>query len=630
MKTSYEDLIRENAQKYYEDGTQQLSDVAFDALVDKVKEENSNSDVLKIGWGFKVNSAGKVAHKYGLVDSLEKAHNWDEIVKLINVQSQIDVSAKLDGLSAVIYFNEGTITKAVTRGDGEFGIDITSKMIHILGKDKIKDIEFTGAVRGELTMPVKEFKQFKQKHPEAKNSRNSTAGLINGDEITEDYKYIKFVVYSIIGDESAKYQKYYSYFGTLKYWFEDNFNDVAPRECIDLYHADYERRLEELKEKWSKDWYIDGVVLSNNSILKEGNRVIQTSCAFKFEDETAVTKIIDIEWNMSKNSEVIPVLKIEPVELEGTTVKRVTAFNAKFVQDNYLGSGATILVCKRNQIIPYVMEVIEPAEFPDLPITCGYCHEMLMWDENHVHLCCNNSKCVQKENEDLKAICLNLAPVDGLGWKTINKIFNNNFYYAHNYSFNDIEDLLNAEKIPGVVSNKGESGMFNLMLSKLQNDKFTVSQFLLSLNIPGLGKISAKRWEDSKNALNYFECIISGVMKHHDKIVKIVQDKNVVASLYTIYKDKFTKYYNLLKDRIIFNTVSIKKGKVCITGKLSMKRADFEEFLKQKGWELSNTVTKSVSYLITNALDSNTSKNRKADELGIQKVTEEEFINKCM
>lgn len=636
---NYENIIKENAQKYYEDGTQKLSDRAFDALVNEVKKENLDSNVLKTGWGYEVNENGKVKHKYGHIGSLEKIHNFDDIKsKFGPLVKRIDVSAKLDGLSAVIYFDKGKIIQAVTRGDGEYGIDITNKIIHILGTNEITDRSFTGAVRGELTMPVKEFEEFKQNHPEAKNSRNSTAGLINGDNITEDYKYIKFVVYSVVGDEDPYYSNNnYSYFDILNAWFEVNFSDVAPRKIITI-NENIECELEELKNVWSKSWFIDGVVLSKIAIKKKDNEVVQTSYAYKFEDETKVTKIIDIEWNMSKNSEMIPVLQIEPVELEGTTVKRVTAFNAKFVQDNNLGSGATILVCKRNQIIPYVMEVIESAEFPDLPITCGYCGQMLLWDENHVHLRCFNSNCVQKENEDLKAICMNLAPIDGLGWKTINKCFNDSFYQSHNYNFNTLEDILNADLIPGVVSEgHGEKTLFNNMLKIIQCSTITVSKFLLALNIPGLGKISAKRWEDNKNALDYLEYVANTNMDYNDKWValeQIIQDKNVVMSLRTKYHNKFNKYYNLLKDKIKhiqINTDYVPQhGDVCITGTLSMKRADFEKLLMQKGWVLVNTIKASTKYLITNTPDSGTSKNKKADELGVKKVTEKEFIEKYL
>lgn len=644
---NYENIIKENAQKYYEDGTQKLSDRAFDALIDEVKKENPNSEVLKTGWGYEVNENGKVKHKYGHIGSLDKVHNWKELQNKLCNFSIFDISAKLDGLSAVLYFKNGILDLALTRGDGEYGIDITNKIGYILNKNftknnyiKIDDDSFTGAIRGEIMMLPKDFEKYKSNHPEAKNHRNSAAGLINGDEITEDYKYLNFVAYSIVGDEQNTYKyrvpalenefSHYAYIDNINIWLSENFEHTAPRKTIELDVNSYENQLQDLKNEWSKEYYLDGVVITEKELFINLNNfeVVYYHVAYKFDDETKVTKVIDIEWNMSKNSEMIPVLQVKPVELEGTTVKRVTAFNAKFVQDNNLGSGATILICKRNQIIPYVMEVIESAKFPDLPVTCGYCGQMLLWDENHVHLRCFNNNCVQKENEDLKAICLNLAPVDGLGWKTINKILKKSWS-----KINNLEDLLKIDE-SSIQHSAGELALFIEMLYKLQNDKFIVSQFLLALNIPGLGKISAKRWEEDKNALDYLEYVANTNMNYNDKWValeQIIQDKNVVISLRIKYHDKFNMYYNLLRNRIKhIQTDTLQCGDVCITGSLSMKRADFEKLLIQKGWTLVNTIKTSTKYLITNTPESGTSKNKKADELGVEKITEKEFFEKYL
>ena len=650
--TNYENMIKENAQEYYTTGNQKLSDNAFDALVEKVKKETPDSDVLRTGWGYTVNESGKIKHRYGHVGSLDKIHNEKELNNMFDSEKHTlyDVSAKLDGLSTVLYFEDGFLIKAVTRGDGEYGIDITEKIEYILGKKsinenivnhvKIHDISFTGAVRGEIMMLPEDFKQYKSKHPEAKNHRNSAAGLINGYKITEDYKYLSFITYSVIGIGSDNYvfsedRHFFGDINLVNAWLNENFEFTAPRimVCYQNY-KDFEDRLKNLKEEWSQNYYIDGVVISKTNLeITPTNEIVYNNAAFKFEDETAVTEVIDIEWNMSKNSEMIPVLQIEPVELEGTTVKRVTAFNAKFVQENKLGSGSMILICKRNQIIPYVMEVIEPAKTVNLPVTCEYCGEKLLWDENHVHLCCVNPCCSQKENEDLKAICLNLAPIDGLGWKTITKCFNDIFYQVHDYSFNTLKDILNADKIPGITG-KGERCSFNTMLDKLKNNDITVSQFLLALNVPGLGKIGAKNWENSKNAIKLFNYVINNENSYNSnlELSNVIQDRNVVKSLIedTKYNSRFKDYYEIFKSRIIFNNnnkQNIKKGVVCVTGTLSIKRAKFKEMLEQHGWTMVDKVYSNIDYLITNTPDSNTSKNKKADELKITKITEKDFID---
>lgn len=645
--SNYEDIIRENAQKYYENGTQELSDDVFDALVDVVREENPQSEVVNTtGWGYSLPENGKIKHKYGIVDSLTKVKTWKEIVTKLKYDDSykpgyfVDISAKIDGLSAILYYENNILKLALTRGKNGYGIDITEKVIHVLGTNKLNSSkEFTGAVRGELTMPVEEFKQYKQRHPEAKNSRNSTAGLINGDEITEDYKYIHFCAYSIVGDESLYVIKDsipYERISCTRIWLENNFEYTAPHDIIGLNERNYNEVLKQYKEDWSKIWFTDGIVITNqDTFITSTNSVIQDSVAFKFQSDIAITEVLDIEWTMSKDSSAIPVLLVKPVSLAETTVKRVTAYNANYVQENCLGTGAIVAICKSGEIIPKVVEVVKPAEFPDLPITCGYCGQMFMWDKNHIHLYCNNDKCPQKEDEDIKAVCMNLAPIDGLGWKTIDKLLKHPYY---NETFDcTVDRLLELKPFPGVVYGKGEQSSFNYMLDILQRGTFTISQFLNALNIPGLGKVSTKKWEDSDDAFELLDFVVNSKMEYNEnyvKLLKIVQDKNVVFSLKTTYHNKIKKYFTLFGSRLEINKkikdIITQQGTVCITGTLSMKRADFEQLLIKKGWTLVNTVKADTKFLITNTPESNTSKNKKADELGVAKITEKDFIDTYM
>lgn len=278
----------------------------------------------------------------------------------------------------------------------------------------------------------------------------------------------------------------------------------------------------------------------------------------------------------------------------------------------------------------------------ELPTHCEYCGSELEW--NSVNLVCNNTSCINKTNEDLKAWCMNLAPIEGLGWKTIIKCLESSYYKFHyeNVLFN-VNNIMKLEQEPGITYGKGEKGMFNKMLDILQNGNFTVSQFLLALNIPGLGKISAKRWEESGNAYNLLMSIVLSdydivyrTSKEYQELLDIIQDKNVVETITdftNIYNKKIRDCYYLVENRIIFSRNQISqtsKGKVVITGSLSVKRSDFELYLRNNGWELVNNITKDVKYLITNTPNSETSKNKKANELGIEKITENDFINRFL
>ena len=260
-----------------------------------------------------------------------------------------------------------------------------------------------------------------------------------------------------------------------------------------------------------------------------------------------------------------------------------------------------------------------------LPVKCEYCDCNLEWDG--VDLVCTNPYCLKIGYEAVKSWCINIAPIDNLGWKTIEKILNQ-YFPPFDWT---IDGLYNLTPIVKIGKEGSERDLFNKMLNKL-HDKITVSQFLLALNIPGLGKIGAKAVENHDCAKQFIESIINFDRSYIDEFGYIIQNKNVAKFCFYEYKSTIEHCYNLVKDQITFDSRTLdandvkEKGKVVITGKLSMKRADFENILKQNGWSVVSKVNKDVKYLITNTPDSNTVKNKEADVLGIEKINEENFI----
>lgn len=194
--SSLEKKIAENAQAYYTDGSSELTDEEFDSLVDQLRKENPDSELLqKTGWGYSINEdttpGKKYPHKYGEAGSLEKCRTWEEVKPVFRNQF-VDMSLKLDGISVLLYYRDGKLYQALTRGDGAVGIDITDKVLEIgttvdMSKFteysiKLSDDDnanFTGAVRGEIVMSFRNFDKYKKLHPEAKNPRNVAAGIIN-------------------------------------------------------------------------------------------------------------------------------------------------------------------------------------------------------------------------------------------------------------------------------------------------------------------------------------------------------------------------------------------------------------------------------------------------------------------
>jgi DNA ligase (NAD+) len=286
-----------------------LSDDEFDKLVDELRAENPNSPILKkVGWGYDIQNDStpglKYSHKYGKAGSLEKCRTWEEIHTQYRNQI-VDVSAKLDGLSVVLYYEHGQLIQALTRGNGDIGIDITDKIAIIL-KNAIsidndiipKSNRFTGGIRGEIIMKNSDFAEFQKLHSDAKNPRNSAAGIINSKEITDDIKYLTVVVYSVVGCESSK-----SLDGMLsiRRFLAVNFSEFAPALAMCLRSEHYIEDFNELKSEWSKAYPIDGLVITAMHTRKNDNSIIQDSQAFKFKAESTQAEVIDVEWNMSKS-----------------------------------------------------------------------------------------------------------------------------------------------------------------------------------------------------------------------------------------------------------------------------------------------------------------------------------------
>ena len=193
-----ESQISYYATKYY-NGEPEISDEQFDMLVEKLRMLNPNSSVLKTGWGFEVNG-DKVKHKYSHIGSLDKTKTYEEIPNRFKDKT-VFISPKLDGLSAVVYYENGKLVKAITRGNGEYGKDITDKLRLIVGPS-IQDNKFTGAVRGELIINDTNWNILQSKYKDLIAPRNFAAGIINRKEIDEDIKYIDLVVYKIVGQEN--------------------------------------------------------------------------------------------------------------------------------------------------------------------------------------------------------------------------------------------------------------------------------------------------------------------------------------------------------------------------------------------------------------------------------------------
>lgn len=359
-----ETLIPKYAQQYY-DGTSEISDEEFDALTDELKELDPNHWILSApGWGYdpyKDTAGKKVEHLYQKVTGISSKPRK---VEDITVSGKINISAKLDGLTVVTYIKDGKIILAVTRGNGTVGKDVTAKIIHLHGSDMIEDKNFTGSIRGEAVIPHTKWEQFKEKYPDAKNQRNSAAGIINNT--TEPLKDLEFIDYVLFSVNTSSYEIGKTQDEKLV-WLSKNFEKVVENTSSDVSIIKSANNPEDVLgiyyDKVRETYPCDGLVLTEedqSSTEKDGLIYYEGNTeAFKFPSEIKETLVVDIEWNMSKGNKFIPVLILEPVVLNGATVKRVTAVNAAFVKKNNIEPGKTKVKIRRSgEVIPQIMEVI--------------------------------------------------------------------------------------------------------------------------------------------------------------------------------------------------------------------------------------------------------------------------------
>ncbi len=637
--TELELKIQEAAQKYYTDGTSDLTDEEFDALVEQLKHEQPNSLLFRVGWGYDVSSDStpgiKRKHLYTTIGSLEKCHNLKELGKdLVGVH--VDISTKLDGLSCVLYYESSLLKYALTRGDSFTGIDITDKVLKINPAFARTKVQFTGAIRGEILMTYTNFEKFKQIHLDAKNPRNSTAGLINGKDTFEDLPFLDIVLYTLVYDDFYKNQgvPVDTSIHSTRNFIYSLFNDsvkIVPHASQKISYTYTDNDLlvlmEELKSELYENYPADGLVVSKENINAKNGSFNYTAKAFKFPAESKITKIIDIEWNMSKTKNAVPRVLLEPVQLSGATVTACAGYHAQYIKENNLGPGSIIEVRRSGEVIPQIINIIESTK-AELPENCPDCHCALSW--NGVHLVCTNENCSNSMEQDLLVWLQNLVPLDNLGdtlkMKFINQLVDNN-------SITDcsIESVMECklhllEDTPSVQFNNFAKMWNNLHDSSF---KFDLVHALIACNIPRIGDLTAIKFANHPDIIQE----ILDINGSGEFPLLVLTSKIGEANAWAVFNHiNKIKRLNIIRDRIIWKnqTKVAFKGKVAITGTLSVKRSEFEKELRANGYEPTNTVNKDTKFLITLNPDGQSSKNLAATKFGVTKITEYDFRLKYM
>lgn len=634
--TELEIKLQKAAQKYYTDGTSDLTDEEFDALVDELRIEQPDSILFKVGWGYDVgedNTPGiKRKHKYTTIGSLDKCHDLKELGKDF-VGVSLDASTKLDGLSMVLYYENSLLKYALTRGDSFTGVDVTDKVLKINPAFARTRLPFTGAIRGEVLMSYTNFEKFKAIHPEAKNPRNSTAGLINGKDTFEDLPYLNLVLYTLVHDDVTARDHFDLTVRDTRMWIRELFRDTSVEivpymevcypDSFDFSDKQFIAEMEKLKEQLYQDYPADGIVLSKENITCSDGTYNYTAKAFKFAAESKVTKIIDVEWNMSKTKNCVPRILLEPVELSGANVTACAGYHAQYINENNLGPGSVVEVRRSGEVIPQIIK-IHQSTTAILPRVCPECGELLSWEG--VHLVCKNPNCSSSVEQDLLVWLANLVPTDNLG-ETLKMKFINQLVDNESIIDCSIESVMNCKLHLSEETPSTQFNTFAKMWNNLHNPefKFDLVHALIACNIPRIGDLTAMKFAHCSDKIQDLLKETSTTCYHTiSELSRMIGDANSASVQKHLNK---LHRLNLIKDRIIWRVAPKAefRGKVAITGKLSVKRSDFEEELRRAGYEPTDTVNKDVKFLITDNPDGQSTKNKRAASLGIPKIHEYDF-----
>lgn len=612
-----ESLIKYHKALYYA-GKPEISDFDYDKLEEELKSLDSNNPILNLV-GSELKSLDKVKHDSKML-SLGKTYVIDELVKWAEKNEVLGIY-KVDGVSCSLIYENGVLTVAKTRGDGQFGENITNKVKWMKGipqtishKDRIE-------IRGEMYCDEKSFIQLSDEMisnglDKPTSQRNIVAGLVGRKENIDLCRFLNFKSFDVIGLDFEK--------ETEKYDFLLNNSFESLEYKLPKSKKDFELMIEEAKVFMSEgDYLIDGLVFVYNDIklhaeLGETAHHPRYKMAFKFQGETKTTVINSITWQVSRNGYLTPVGEVEPIDISGAKISRVTLHNYGMVRQFKLKAGDKIEIVRSGEVIPKFLQVVEPSknEFV-VPSECPSCSEEVVVEE--IRLVCKNPTCPAQVKEQILNFIQKIG-IDDLSSKRLDEMLRVKMItkiediYKITY-----EDLLTLDKVKDKLATK--------LLDTINNSKKAdLITFLASLGISG-------------GAYNKCEKVVTAGFDTIEKLFDMDIEKlshiegfaeKSATEFVTSLQAKKELVENLLK--LGFDFTPIEEGeqalaglKICITGSLSEKRSNVEAKIRQLGGAVVGSVSKNTNMLLTNETEAKSSKYKKALDLGIEIINEEKL-----
>lgn len=629
---------------YYNGQDEIMSNYEWDALFDELASlENETGYVLPESPtqrpGYEEEASGeKEEHEYPAL-SLAKTKNIEELRTWAG-ERPIWLSWKLDGLTLVLTYDDGKLSKILTRGNGTIGTNITFLKNAISGFPQ--KIKYKGhmVVRGEAAISYTDFAlindMIEDDDEKYANPRNLASGTLNLDDPAEvKERHVCFHAFTLVHIDEPMV----SWGARMDYLAELGF-DVVDREATDAAH------LSETIDAWTRkvengemDIPVDGLVIcyddteyaSSGSVT--GHHATRAGFAFKWQDESVETKLSYIEWSCAVST-ISPVAVFEPVQIEGTTVSRASLCNISEIERLGLGKECTLEVIKANKIIPKCIAVKDARGEVEIPKVCPVCHaptEIRISSHSGTKtLHCTNPDCTAKNVKKFtRFVSKGGMDIDGLSIQTMLKFINEG--YIHEFA--DIYHLREHFDVISQMEGFGEKSVHNMDTSIEESRKVHPVNFIFALCIPLIGTDAAKKIVNTIGFDAFLQRMEESV--GFDDIDGIgVERSNSILKWYTNEHNRMSLEH-LLKELEIEDVQPVDTSDGLCTGLTFVITGDvhhfknrdaFKAYVESQGGKVAGSVSGKTSYLVNNDVESNSSKNRKAKDLGVPILSEDAFV----
>lgn len=625
------ELLNKASDSYYNTGDTIMEDYEFDTLLEELRSLEqetgfvmATSPTHKVGYEVK-SELKKIKHNH-LMLSLAKTKNWNEFIRYFDSKDVIGM-VKMDGITGSLRYINGELVSAETRGNGEIGEDIFHNIKTVKTVPQKIPYKDELIVDGEIICTYEDFEPFSTEYKNPRNFASGSIRLLDSNECAK--RPLTFVAWNVI----KGFDNENSFLRKLVLIDELGFTVVPWTSSFDWDAKEF------LVNKAKKLGYpIDGLV-GRFGDIKYGESLGATShhsnaaYAFKFGDETYETVLRDVEWNTTRTGIIAPVAVFDEVDLDGALTTRATLHNLSIIEQLELGIGDTITVYRSNMVIPKIDDNLTRSNTLKIPTTCqccGYPTEVKYTDNSKV-LMCTNPDCPAKKlarfTHFVSRKCMN---IDGLSEKTLSLLISNNLVK----NFRDIYHLKEHVGKLCTLDGMGKKSVENLLNSIEKSRDVKLENFIAALGIPNIGLSAAKAISKKFNGSHYdFVMALANDNYDFSQIDDLGEITNKSLHDWWHSKDPMVELLPMevnfiVEDGAIYSA-SLDGKSFCITGNLIhyANRDTLVKVIEDNGGKYVSSVSKKTDYLINNDKNSTSGKNKKAIDLSIPIISEEDFLN---